>query len=303
MKGIIVIALVAANFNLLAHWFLPKNNFKIPVGYTKKAVGVEPVTEEKFNAIIDHVEKFYAPVVESIGGKLKILRKWKDGTVNAYASRQGSTYTVAMFGGLARHKEISPDGFALVVCHELGHHIGGAPRYSGEWASSEGQSDYWATKNCAKKIFSTQNNVAIVNNRIAKARYLSQVSPPNSGTPGRVMDDFVRAKCEKVYKSPQTITLCIRTAMGGKSLAYLLADLRGSKKPQFTTPDPGVVTRTNPRHPAAQCRLDTYFQGALCDVAPDVMQDPNNPDFNSCNRRAGHEIGTRPLCWFKPENS
>ena len=33
-----------------------------------------------------------------------------------------------MFGGLAGHETITTDAFALVACHELGHHIGGAQR-------------------------------------------------------------------------------------------------------------------------------------------------------------------------------
>lgn len=294
--------LATSSFVLSAHGFLPKNNFKIPVGYKVKAFGVEPVTEEKFNAILDQVEAIYAPVLEKMGAKLNMIRKWDDPTVNAYASRSGKTYNVAMFGGLARHKEVTPDGFALVVCHELGHHIGGAPRYSGNWASAEGQSDYWATKNCAKKIFAKHNNVKIVNKRIAKAKHLSQFYPKHLTT--RIMDEYVTGKCEAAYKhlSADAVTLCIRSAMGGKSLAFLLADLRKSPKPKFDTPDEGVVRRTNPRHPAAQCRLDTYFQGALCNVNPDVAEDPINPDVNSCNRAASHETGIRPLCWFKPKS-
>jgi hypothetical protein len=36
-----------------------------------------------------------------------------------------------MFGGLARHELVTDDGFMMVVCHETGHHLGGAPRYNG----------------------------------------------------------------------------------------------------------------------------------------------------------------------------
>ena len=86
------------------------------------------MTQETFNAVIDSVETIYAPIVAEYGGRLKVERKWDDGTANAYAQRSGSTYKVSMFGGLARHETITPDGFALVVCHEIGHHIGGAPK-------------------------------------------------------------------------------------------------------------------------------------------------------------------------------
>ena len=58
MKTILTI-LVLSSFAASAHYFMPKNNFKIPVGYTTKAFGVEPVTEEVFNSILDQVEEVY----------------------------------------------------------------------------------------------------------------------------------------------------------------------------------------------------------------------------------------------------
>ena len=89
------------------------------------------MTEERFNSVIDKVENIYKPVIDGMGAKLSIIRKWDDGTVNAYAQRSGKTWKVSMFGGLARHEAITDDGFALVVCHEIGHHIGGAPKKAG----------------------------------------------------------------------------------------------------------------------------------------------------------------------------
>ena len=133
---------------------LPENNLNIPVGL--KFVG-GGITEAQFNRVIDRISKLYTPVVSRLGGTLSIKRNWNDGTVNAYASRSGKTWNVAMFGGLARHETVTEDGFALVVCHELGHHIGGAPKkvsyYSNSWASNEGQADYFANLKCLRKTF------------------------------------------------------------------------------------------------------------------------------------------------------
>ena len=78
-----------------------------------------------------------------------------------------------MFGGLARHKLVTPDGFALVACHEMGHHLGGAPRRGG-WASNEGQSDYYATTKCARRIWAEDNNAAIMQDRISKGLEISE---------------------------------------------------------------------------------------------------------------------------------
>src|SRR4051812_40125480 len=102
--------------------FLPENDFYIPANQKGLNGGL---TEAQFNAAIDKVETVYAPIIASAGGKLQIDRNWTDGTVNAYASQVGKTWKVAMFGGLARHNTITEDGMSLVVCHEIGHHVGG----------------------------------------------------------------------------------------------------------------------------------------------------------------------------------
>ena len=65
-------------------------------------------------------------------------------------------YKVIMFGGLARRPEITADGFLLVVCHELGHHLAGYP-FIDDWAANEGQADYFATQSCTKNIWQNDN--------------------------------------------------------------------------------------------------------------------------------------------------
>ena len=92
-------------------------------------------------------------------------------TVNANASQRGRTWIVNMYGGLARRPEITPDGFAMVLCHELGHHMGGFPFVSG-WAANEGQSDLFATLSCGRILLVTTQkrmlNTEILSQHIQK---------------------------------------------------------------------------------------------------------------------------------------
>lgn len=258
--------------------FAPKNNLYISAD--DKAAN--SMTQERFNQIIDRVEAVYKPIVKAKGGNLVVQRNWTDGTVNAYASRSGSTWNVAMFGGLARHQLVTDDGFMMVVCHELGHHIGGAPKKGGwgsAWASNEGQSDYFATLKCMRAILEGDDNEAVVSSM--------------------TIDAEAAQKCEAQYKSTNEIALCKRLAMGGKSLAMLLGDLGGNSNVNFNTPDTKVVRTTDHNHPQAQCRLDTYFQGALCDKALSEDVDDRDVTKGVCMQR-DTKIGTRPLCWYKP---
>ena len=259
--------------------FLPENDMHIPVGMKSVNGGL---TEAQFNAVIDKVEAVYAPVVSQMGGKLKINRKWSDGTVNANATRMGG-WIVNMYGGLARHETITEDGFALVLCHEIGHHIGGAPKVKNflmRWASNEGESDYFATTKCLRQAFNNDNNEQIVKKLKAPAALVNG--------------------CAKAWPNKEDKNLCIRNGMAGASVAGLFAALRSQPEGKFETPDTNVVKATNDAHPAHQCRLDTYFQGALCEVSMNEDFSQKEEVQGSCHAKLGHTVGLRPTCWFKP---
>ena len=53
-------------------------------------------------------------------------------------------------------------------------------------------------------------------------------------------------------------------------------------------------------HPGTQCRLDTYFQGALCSLSEENDVDQEDPRIGNCNRVDGDQLGARPFCWYKP---
>lgn len=263
--------------------------------YLQDRIEDSNVSEEQFNQIIDKIVEFYKPIVKAHGAELVAFKHWKDPTVNAYANQNGNTWEIHMFGGLARRPEVTPDGFALVVCHELGHHLAGYPFYDdSDWASSEGQSDYFATQACAKAGWggNTAKNL--------KAK--------------RIVDEVAKEECDATYQKAEQRALCYREADAGQSLADLLAELNNEKLPEFDTPDTTKVSRTDPSHPAAQCRLDTYFHGALCTKSFDSKVIPGRDNRGgqdsiqaeqiaaktSCTTAEGFEVGYRPRCWFKP---
>ncbi|MBS1958360.1 MAG: hypothetical protein JST80_02715 [Bdellovibrionales bacterium] len=269
--------------------FAPQNDVNIPAGLEMHGDGIDETT---FNAVIDKVSSFYSPIIASKGGKLNVNRKWTDGTVNASATRQGKTWTVNMYGGLARFQGMTSDGFAMVMCHELGHHLGGFPRVKGifginSWASNEGQADYFATMKCFRRVFENEDNVDA----------LSNVSVPEA----------VTEACSKTFKSQKEIALCQRAGMTSKVLADTLYALgrRGSPSrepataPSFTTPSTAEVSTTDNDHPLAQCRLDTYMAGAICGMpyTEDFAQD--NATGGACAEERGDKYAFRPHCWYK----
>lgn len=261
--------------------FLPENNLKIAIG-SKMA---NDMTKETFMATIDRVTNTLQPFFTKQGAKLTANKKWDDNTVNASAMQYGNgDWRINMFGGLARHQLVTVDGFMIVICHEIGHHIGGAPRGQSNtsWASVEGQSDYFAALKCMKRVIETDDNISIV--------------------AGMQVDPEVKKQCQLVYKSESEVAICERIAMAGNSVAKLLASFGDKPDISFTTPDTSVVSRTSEEHPKAQCRMDTLFQATLCDKNINDEVSKDNPIPGTCISKDGYTKGVRPLCWYKPGN-
>jgi len=262
----------------------PENNLYISVNQKSLTGGI---THASFDHVIDIVEEIYKPIISDLGGEFTVERKWEDGTVNAYAQRKGKVYSVSMFGGLARHETITQDAFAYVICHEVGHHLGGAPKIKTwyqtvSWASDEGQSDYWGGNKCLKRVY-----------KVLEERSLNLNDPDYR---------FAKAECEKRYDNKDEKMICIRTSMAGKSLADLFAALRKMPKPpHFYTSDKSIVTATFHKHPQPQCRMDTYLAASLCEKDYNDHVSNTDPETGSCIRKDGYKLEARPLCWYKPK--
>lgn len=271
-----VLAASAPRVAPLCDGFLPKNDLKIPLG-SAEAKGI---TQNQFNAVMDRVEAIYAPIIKARGGRLVLKRLWDDPTVNASAQRIGDDYVLNMYGGLARHKAITQDGMALVACHEMGHHIGGAPLYDGmDWASNEGQADYFANLKCLHKVFASP--------------LASAFTRPGGD------EAAARVGCVKSYTKTADVDMCVRESMAGMSVTELFRALRNQTTlPRFDTPDPAVVTEMYDGHPDTQCRLDTYYAGSLCARPVSEEVSTNDPVPGTCTRVGGDKAGFRPRCWY-----
>ncbi len=254
--------------------------------------------EITFNAVIDDVVAKFLPVIESHGGKLKVMKDWQDSTVNAGASQKGNTWELFFYGGLARRPEVTVDAFQMVVCHELGHHLGGFPFKSqattnGEpfFAANEGQSDYYASQVCLRTLWASE--VA------ANAQAAATVDPA------------AQAICDATYSQQGERNLCYRISNAAMPLAMLLKH-RGESDPSFSRKDPLVVSKTKDSHPPGQCRLETFVAAANCAASFDLAVIPGRRHADgqgsvaaefaasrvSCTQVSGYTVGLRPSCWY-----
>lgn len=240
------------------------------------------LTEERFLELSNQVIDTMAPFAAVHGKTLMLDPLWDSTEVNAYAYPSEDRMMIEMHGGLARRPEVTEDGFQLVVCHEVGHHLAGFALYDvGGWAASEGQSDYYASHVCAKEIWKED----IAQNAMYKT----------------IASDYIIGLCDESYDLEDDRNLCYRTAMAGKSLATLLAF---GDEVFFEDRDTNKVDETYTSHPAGQCRLDTYVSGGLCTVEFNkefIPQTEEEARETSCMSVDGYSLETRPRCWFAPK--
>lgn len=278
--------------------YLPANRLKSQDNINR----VYQISEPVFHQIAKVIGAHFAPVIANHGKVLQIIADWKDPEVNAFASREENIWRINLMGGLARRPEVTPDGFAMVVCHELGHHLAGYPFYSGREMATEGASDYFATQVCLRKVF--------LANPKGNEKYRFMISKP-------ALD-----ACDRVWGTQIDRDVCYRTVQAGVSVARLFHALDSAdpaSKPRTRERDRAFVDVTYERHPNPQCRLDTYAAGAMCTNRLDLRVIPGlfttGPSNSlqaervamsySCKAPAGVDpltgilYGARPRCWFK----
>ena len=245
--------------------------------------------EDRFNELIDEVVTAFQRTVAAHGGTLVKEADWDSKFVNATAYIRGDVWKILVWGGLFRVEGMTDDSFQLAICHEAGHIMGGFPFYNGGInATSEGQSDYFAAHVCARLLWeenATENEAIFA------------TAPPS-----------VQQRCRNAWPTSESAHLCARIAVAGEKL---MAVLTPNSPVLLTNPDSQVAAITLfSGYPTTQCRVDTYFRGALCNVEWDFL---SIPGFGALDRNStdvelqAHRVscsqgqipaGARPECWY-----
>ncbi len=166
---------------------------------------------------------------------------------------------------LHRNPNINPDAYLAMLCHEVGHLLGGKPysantmKPSPQWASntpssSEGQSDYFSSLVCMKKVFAETNASKIVD--IA-------VTPK------------IKNLCERQYPKILDQNICKRSIKAGYDLMLYISSIYSSFGPltdflkMEMDASEGRGLSVGQMYPSLQCRFDTIVAGALNRNQPD----------------------------------
>lgn len=233
--------------------------------------------------ILQEVTDIYGPLANVLNQSFQI--EISDSPLeSASAYSDGKNFKLILNMGLVNNPQVDEDVMRLISCHELGHTHGGAPRrnipvdwngpiaYDGlSYAGSEGQSDYYASAICFRKLIKHQ----------VRKKKLSNIK------------SNIISLCDSVWgNSSDNSYACQRAIVAAEGFLQMHIDLNLS----VSTPDKSVAENLiRDSYPSRQCRLDTFVNGALCKSHKNLIFDFSDSRANECK----NPEGKRPLCWYK----
>jgi hypothetical protein len=220
---------------------------------------------------------------------------------DVHAGSVARRWEVSASLGLIERKQMTVDILATFVCHEMGHIVGGYPfkldqnaHVDGTGAASEGQADYFATKDCLPRLWAAEQ--------------------AENAAAASLLGESERARCAATYPDETSRALCGRILLTSLATSHIFKEEREGENvpyPAFDTPDGSRPAESVRGYTASQCRLDTFVAGALCNVkavgtdVPGFL--PPYDDFSEAYEVAARPFacqegpGARPRCWFVPD--
>jgi hypothetical protein len=206
------------------------------------------VDKKQFHKIVGEIYSLYTTEALSQNKNLTLSLNWKVPYFTAWANKGASShYSINFWGGLARIPGMLTQTWEFIVCHELGHILGGLPKHKSSyssWASSEGQSDHFAITECLPKYYKT----------FQKEGFDSTLSLP-------VEID----RCLNSHISVENQNICLKVLRAGRGMAEVLNYLSLSDEvASYESIAPSVDQTLHDSYPTAQCRIDIFYQQSTC---------------------------------------
>lgn len=129
---------------------LPKT-LKLPDAHTGDLNELEAIAEDFRSTLLPYL---------ATDEDLVIVFESLSPLVNAEIKKTNHQVVLELFGGMLRHPKMNESSFRLLLCHELGHVLGGPPLKSRTgWSSTEGQADYYSGSECARLLGMSESSV------------------------------------------------------------------------------------------------------------------------------------------------
>lgn len=163
-----------------------------------------------FYTIPARIISLFYPEMQKNNQVIQLDARWDSPYFGAGITRDENIYSMMILAGTTRIKDFTQDAYAALVCHELGHVLGGYPKQSiphAEWASSEGQSDYFAASVCLPRYFKAIGlGDDQISSKVEKAGFemLHSFKAFNSGVDDGFGNEIIRYY-EHTYKASSTL--------------------------------------------------------------------------------------------------
>lgn len=229
------------------------------------------------------LEGTYAEQIRSLGGHLKFTLKEMKASPNAFAAKRADgTWEVTVIESLLTLEEQTKSTLGIILCHELGHFLGGEPYVVGiqltpavrsrapKKMSCEGQADYFATSECIKTL----------------ARKLPDLFSDNKG----LLNPLMAQECDQNFENKEDKNRCRETVIASHQTVLVYQKmLREMNVPESffgrTNNDQSDrVLNSVGEYPSLDCRYETFINGTLCSGLSE----------NECHDAKW----ARPACWF-----
>lgn len=195
------------------------------------------------------------PEVTAMGVDLAIVHDIESPDYYGGCSLNRPHYVISIGSDVIHKPNMTQDAYAAVLCHELGHLLGGAPRKAeSSWASTEGQSDYYAASMCMKKMM----------------RAMPQ-EPADLAKQSIAATQKTHTLCAEKYSVETSREICSRTILAGLGFltdVYELVQYPGLLQPSLDQHEKPLTSGQIVNYPSLQCRLDTFVAGALGEPRP-----------------------------------
>lgn len=205
----------------------PKDNpsyFCLPVEQNQN----KEITATNFYLVPARIIGLMSNEISAAGYPLQLDAQWDSPFFGAGVSFYDNAYKIMILGGMTRVAEMTEDAYAAIVCHEIGHIIGGEPHQTitgAEWSSSEGQSDFFAASVCLPRYFKAtgEKNISA---RIEKAGFemmnalrkfdsnsadktLSRTRPPMPAVKETLINKYPSVQCRyENFRNPTKRPAC-----------------------------------------------------------------------------------------------
>ncbi|MBC7712986.1 MAG: hypothetical protein H7177_06590 [Rhizobacter sp.] len=142
----------------------------------------------------------FSPELSKLSAPILLEVNWESPYFGAGVSLYKDNFHLMILGGMARIDKMTPDAYAAIVCHEIGHMIGGFPFQTipgAEWSSSEGQADLFAASVCLPKLFQSQGELLQkIPARVEQAGFemLNALKDYDSNEPNATLIRFMQTK-------------------------------------------------------------------------------------------------------------